>query len=123
MDSACSFLEVCFNKLHGSTAAVGKNKDSTSDPTITGRIIGVESQFKIFSFYFGVHLAELILKHTDNLSKSFQSAIEVANMASMIVITLQVIRSDKNYNAIRNFVLKAKQDIDVDMLLLNTIPW
>ena len=44
-----------------------RTKDSTSDPTIKGRIIGVESQFKTFSFYFGVHLAELILKHTDNL--------------------------------------------------------
>ena len=42
-------------------------KDSTSDPTIKGRIIGVESQFKTFSFYFRVHLAGLILKHTDCL--------------------------------------------------------
>ena len=28
-------------------------KDSTSDPTIKGRIIGVEFQFKTFSFFFG----------------------------------------------------------------------
>ena len=89
-----------------------RTKDSTSDPTIKGRIIGVESQFKTFSFYFGVHLAELILKHTDNLSKSLQStsmsAIEGANMASMTVKTLQVIRSDKHYDAFW------EQDLDVD---------
>ena len=41
------------------------SKDSTSDPTIKARIIGVESQFKTFSFYFGIHLGELILKYTD----------------------------------------------------------
>ena len=69
-------------------------KNSTSNPTIKGRIIGVESQFKTFSFYFGVHLAEL---QTDNLSNTLQptsvSAIEGANMASMTVKMLQVICS------------------------------
>ena len=95
-----------------------RTKDSTSDSTIKGRIIGVESQFKTFSFYFGVHLAQLILKHTDNLSKSLQStsmsAIEGANMASMTVKTLQVIHSDKHCDAFWDLVLKAKQDLDVD---------
>ena len=42
------------------------------------------------------------------------SAIEGANMASMTVKTLQVIRSDKDYDAFWDLVLKAKQDIDVD---------
>ena len=44
-------------------------QDSTSDPTIESQIIGVESQFKKFSFFFGVHLTHLVLRHTDNLSK------------------------------------------------------
>lgn len=47
-------------------------QDSTSDPTIKSQIIGVESQFKKFSFFFGVHLAYLVLRHTDNLSKTLQ---------------------------------------------------
>lgn len=61
-------------------------KDSTSDPTTKGSIIGVQSQFKIF---FGVNLAELVLRHTDNLSKILQStsmsASEGAHIAAMTV--------------------------------------
>ena len=93
-------------------------KDSTSDPTIKGRIIGVESQFKTFSFYFGVHLAVLILKHTDNSSKMLQStsmsAAEGAHIAAMIVKTLQSICSDACYDAFWDLVLRAQQEVDVD---------
>ena len=95
-----------------------KTKESTSDPTIKGRIIGVESQFKTFSFYFGVHLAERILKHTDNLSKTLQStsmsAAEGAHVAALTVKTLQLIRSDEHYDAFWDLVIIAQQKVDVD---------
>lgn len=45
-------------------------KNDTSDPTMGARIIGVESQFRTFKYFFGVHLGELILRHTENLSKT-----------------------------------------------------
>lgn len=93
-------------------------KDSTSDPTIKGRIIGVEFQFKTFSFYFGLHLASLILKHTDNLSKTLQSTsmsvTEGAHIAAMTVKTLQSIRSDERYDAFWDLVLRDHQEVDVD---------
>lgn len=99
-----------------------RTKDSTSDPTIKGRIIGVAYQFRTFSFYFGVHLAELVLRHTctctDNLSKTLQvtsmSAAEGAHVAVMTVKTLQSIRSEEHYNAFWDLVIKAQQEVDVD---------
>ena len=64
-------------------------------------------------FYFGVHLAELILKHTDSLSKSLQStsmsAIEGAQHYDS-----QNAAGYSHYDAFWDLVLKAKQDIDVD---------
>ena len=92
-------------------------KDSTADPTIKGRIIGVQSQFKTFSFFFGVNLAELALKHTDNLSKTLQStsmsASEGAYIAAMTVKTLKLLRTDDQFTAFWDLVIKAQQEVEV----------
>ena len=92
-------------------------KDSTADPTMKGRIIGVQSQFKTFSFFFGVNLAELVLRHTDNLSKTLQStsmsASEGAHIAAMTVTTLKSLRTDGHSTAFWDLVIKAQQDLDV----------
>ena len=81
-------------------------KDSTSDPTIKSRIIGMEYQFQKFSFLFGVHLAELILKHTDNLSRTLQatsmSASEGSAVAVMTVSTLQTLRNEEQITPSRH---------------------
>ena len=45
----------------------------STDPTIKERIIGVQYQFKTMSFFFGVNLAELVLRRIDNLSKCLQT--------------------------------------------------
>ena len=51
-----------------------------------------------FDFYYGVVLGELILHHTDNLSRILQksdiSAAEGHNIAGLLVKTLQSLRSD-----------------------------
>ena len=82
----------------------------------------MESQFKMFAFYFGVHLAALILKHTDYLSKTFQStsmsATEGAHNAAMTVKTVQLIRTDERYDAFWDLVLRGHQEVDVDDLKL-----
>jgi len=49
------------------------SKDKTSNVSIKARIIGVEAQFKTHSFFFGIHLGNLILKHTDSFSQILQS--------------------------------------------------
>jgi len=92
-------------------------QDSTSDPTIKSRIIGVKSQFKKLSFFFGVHLAYLVLRHTDNLSKTLQatsmSASEGAHIAAMTVTTLQTLRFDDQFSAFWDLIIKAKQEFEV----------
>ena len=37
-------------------------------------IHGVQSQMQQFNFFWGVTLGELILRHTDNLSRALQKA-------------------------------------------------
>ena len=82
---------------------------STSGPTIKSRIIGVESQFRKFSFFFG--------NHTDYLSKTLQSPAmsvsEGAHIAVMTVMTLQALCSDDQCSAFWGLDLKAKQELDV----------
>ena len=50
-----------------------ESKGKASDPSVKARIIGVQAQFKKFSYFFSVLLGELILQHNDNLSKTLQS--------------------------------------------------
>ena len=73
-----------------------------SDPSIKSRIIGVQAQFKTFQYFYGVFLGELILKHSDNLSKTLQSpklsASEGQHIAEMTVRTLQTLRNDTNFD-------------------------
>ena len=64
------------------------------------RIIGVQAQFRKFQYFFGVLLGELLLKHSDNLSKTLQSpklsASEGQRITAMTVKTLQSLRTDSN---------------------------
>lgn len=79
-----------------------ESKDQASDPSVKARIIGVQAQFKTFRYFLGVLLGELILKHSDNLSKTLQSsklsASEGQRIATMTVKTLQSLRSDSNFD-------------------------
>ena len=65
------------------------------------RIYGVQSQMQQFDFFFGVTLGELILRHTDNLSRTLQkadiSAAEGQTIAGLTVKTLQSLRADSNF--------------------------
>ena len=94
------------------------SQDQVSDPSIRGRIIGVEAQFKTFRYLFGVALGELVLKHTDNLSKTLQSpklsAAEGQHIATMTVATLQSLRSDTDFDIFWTKVEGIRESLDVD---------
>ena len=72
------------------------------DMETKARILGVQSQMKKFSFIFGVYLGEMILWHSDNLSKTLQSnticAAERQNVAGMVVRTLEKLRSSEVFD-------------------------
>jgi len=86
-------------------------KDKTSDPSEKARIIGVRAQFKKFEYFFGVLLGELILKHSDNLSKTLQSlklsASEGQRITTITVKALQSLRTDNDFDL---FWRKAKNN-------------
>ena len=94
------------------------SKDTASDPTVKARIIGVEAQFRTFSFFFGLHLGELVLRHTDSLSKALQSttmsAAEGDHTAEMTVKTLMSLRKEEQFDALWSIAIKAQQEEDVD---------
>ena len=72
-----------------------------TDTKIKAHIRGIQSQMSKFDFYYGVVLGELILHHTDNLSRTLQksdiSAAEGQNVAGLVVKTLQSLRSDNSF--------------------------
>lgn len=65
------------------------------DTESKARIQGVAAQMKTFNFLFGSVLGEMVLRHTDNLSRTLQdkalSAAEGQQVADMVVRTLQTL--------------------------------
>ncbi len=59
------------------------------------RIRGVAAVMESFEYFFAISLAELLLRHSDNLSKTLQSssisAAEGQKIAEMTVVTLESI--------------------------------
>ena len=75
------------------------------------RIIGVSACMKSFDFFFGASLGELLLSHSDNLSKTLQSytmsAAEGQRIANMTVTTLESLRTDENFELFwKNFFFR-----------------
>ena len=63
------------------------------DSKSKARIHGVSSQMKTFEYYVGISLGELVLRHSDNLSRTLQhkslSAAEEQHVAAMVVMTIE----------------------------------
>ena len=76
--------------------------EATKDTETKARIRGVAAQMSTFTYLFGSMLGELVLKHTDNLSRTLQhtslSAAEAQQITSMTVATLKSMRSDDQYD-------------------------
>ena len=72
------------------------------DSETIARIVGVASQMQTFNFLFGVELGELILRHTDNLSRTLQhkelSASESQEVARLTVRTLGTMRNESSFD-------------------------
>ena len=70
-----------------------------------------------FDFYYGVVLGELILHHTDNLSRTLQksdiSAAEGQNVAGLVVKTLQSLRPDNSFKLFCEKTNKEASDLGV----------
>ncbi len=87
------------------------------DSETVARIGGVSAQMKLFDFYFGLVLGELLLRHTDNLSRSLQkkqiSACEGQQTAEKTRKTLMGIRNDKDFDLFWEKVNRMTSDVEV----------
>ena len=75
--------------------------EEVRDTETKARIIGVATQMPLFDFFFGAVLGEKLLRHSDNLSQTLQSATmsaaEGQQITSMVVNTLKAMRSDEAF--------------------------
>ncbi len=87
------------------------------DSEMKARIGGIISQMQSFDFAFGTILGELILRHSDNLSRTIQekatSASEAQQIAKLVITTMQQIRQDKQYDLFWEKLLKFTDIIDI----------
>ncbi len=94
----------------------------TQDTEAKARIQGVAAQMRTFAFFFGSMLGELVLKHTDNLSRTFQHVsmltAEGQEVAAMTVATLNSIRSDERFDQFWEVVVMKAEALGVDEPLL-----
>ena len=94
------------------------------DTDAKATIQGVAAQMKTFTYLFGSMLGKLVLKHTDNLSKTLQhvsrSAAEDQQVTSMIVATLNSMCSDDQFNLFGDMVILKAEELSVSEPQL---PW
>ncbi len=82
------------------------------------RITGVAAVMASFEYFFAISLAELLLRHSDNLSKTLQSssvsAAEGQKIAEMTVVTLESIRCDEHFCLFGDLLKKRAAELDID---------
>ena len=80
----------------------GKACEVVKDTETIARIRGAETQMVSFEFFYGLVLGEMLLRHTDNLSRTIQkehtSAAEGQAVAAMTTTTLSSMRSDECFD-------------------------
>ncbi len=111
-------LESIF-KNYKSLQTLWEEAVSTSrDTEMIARMRGVAAQMNKFQFLFGLVLCELLLSHTDNLSRSLQSktcsAAEGQLIADMTKKTIGKIRNDNDFELFWKKVEKSMDEICVD---------
>lgn len=73
-----------------------------SNSEMKGRIQGIKVHSLKFSYCFGIHLAYMVLAHTDNLNQTLQgtqmTAVDAQVISRACVTTLQSLRSEDEFN-------------------------
>ena len=97
-------------------------KDAVTDSEVRARIIGVEATIGKFDFLFGAVLAERLLKHTDNLSRTLQSptltASEGQQCAVLTCETFCIMRSSESFDLFWERVILLQEKYGVQEPLL-----
>ncbi len=79
--------------------------------------MGVHSYMETFNFFFGISLSELVLRHSDNLSRTLQSprlsAAEAQKVVKMTVKTLESLRKEDKFDLFWTKVVKKITDLGI----------
>ena len=92
--------------------------DIVRDSETRARVIGVQHCMSTSEYLFGIMLGELLLKHTDNLSKALQnpklSSSEGQHLAELTHKTLSSIRTDDSYDLFWSKVISTQNTLEVN---------
>ena len=92
--------------------------DVVRDSEIRARINGVQHCMTTFEYLFGIFLGELLLKHTDNLSKTLQnpklSSYEGQQVAALTSKTLNSMRTDSSFELFWTKVTSMQNSLEVN---------
>ena len=81
------------------------------------RIQGIAAQMKKIEFFFGVSLGLLILRHTDNLSRTMQradmSAAEGQEVMCLTLSTLKSLRNDSSFDQVWQRICALCDELDI----------
>ncbi len=95
--------------------------DVVRDVETKSRIRGVSFQMSSFDFLFGTMLSEMVLRHTDNLSRTLQkktcSASEGQQIARLVVDTLLTMRNDESFDLFWQKLTLFSQPLDIEPCL------
>ena len=61
-----------------------------------GRVMGAHAQMKMFDHLFGIYLGTLVVKHSDNLSRTLQRYMSAQDGSAVSQLTLKTIEKMKN---------------------------
>ena len=93
-------------------------KDTVTDSEIRARVIDVNATMNRFDFLFGLVLAERLLQHTDNLSRTLQSPSltesEGQQIADLTCKTLIQIRTTEAFDLFWEKVQVLQREYSVD---------
>ena len=91
--------------------------DFVRETEMRARIMSVRSYMETFDFFFGISLGELVLRHSDNLSRTLQSprlsAAEGQKIIKMTVQTLESLRKEDKFDLFWTKVVKKSSDLGV----------
>ena len=88
------------------------------DAETKGRVLGAKYQMETFEYFYCVFCEALVLKHSDNLSKTLQhtyiSVSKGKEIAELTVKSFQKVRSDDSFDMFWNTVTKRSKELKVN---------
>ena len=86
--------------------------DTLHDIEMKARILGVQANMATFDFVYGCSLGILLLKQTDNFRRALQDS-KMSVAVGSVIKTLSKDRNDSAYELFWEYVLKRKEELNV----------